>query len=157
MPRADDTLTKLLQPVVEAMGYEWVGLEYLSGLKGNGLLRIYIDTEHGITLDDCTAVSHQVSGVLDVEDPIHENYRLEISSPGLDRPLFSLEHFQRFRGRQVVAKFQGKWMGRRKLIGELGGCDGERLTITADGEEFEVPMDIVSNVRLVPDFSETER
>lgn len=157
MPKANDNLTKLLQPVVEAMGYEWVGLEYLSGTKGSGLLRIYIDSQTGITLDDCTTVSHQVSGVLDVEDPIRENYRLEISSPGLDRPLFTPEHFQRFLGTQAVIKFHGKWNGRRKLVGVLRGCDGVVVSLTAEGEEFEVPLDMVNSARLVPDFSETER
>jgi ribosome maturation factor RimP len=157
MPRANDHLTNLLQPVVEAMGYEWVGLEYLSGLKGSGLLRVYIDTEHGITLDDCSAVSHQISGVLDVEDPIRENYRLEISSPGLDRPLFTEAHYQRFAGRPVTLKLHGKWNGRRKLVGTLHGCDGENVSLNVDGEDFEVPLDMINSARLVPDYSETER
>ncbi|MEO5342777.1 MAG: ribosome maturation factor RimP [Gammaproteobacteria bacterium SHHR-1] len=157
MPRANDHLTNLLQPVVEAMGYEWVGLEYLSGLKGSGLLRIYIDTEGGITLDDCSAVSHQVSGVLDVEDPIRENYRLEVSSPGLDRPLFTQEHYQRFAGHPVSLKLHGKWNNRRKLVGQLRGCDGEQVAMTLEGEEIQVPLDMINSARLVPDFNETER
>jgi ribosome maturation factor RimP len=152
MPRANDHLSNLLQPVVEGMGYEWVGLEYLSAPKGSGLLRIYIDTEHGVTLDDCSAVSHQVSGVLDVEDPIRENYRLEISSPGLDRPLFTLEHYQRFTGQPVTLKLHGKLNNRRKLVGELQGCDGERVSIRVDDEDLEVPLELINSARLVPDI-----
>ncbi|MDH5614342.1 MAG: ribosome maturation factor RimP, partial [Gammaproteobacteria bacterium] len=85
----------LFEPAITAMGYELVGVEYLRQGK-QGLLRIYIDSENGITVDDCGKVSHQVSGILEVEDPIRENYVLEVSSPGLDRPLYTAEHFVRF-------------------------------------------------------------
>ena len=88
MTDVSEYLTDLFVTAVEAMGYELVGVEYLShGRSGGGVLRIYIDSPDGITLDDCSRVSHQVSGILDVEDPIKENYSLEVSSPGLDRPL----------------------------------------------------------------------
>jgi ribosome maturation factor RimP len=154
---ATGNLSAILRPVVEGLGYEWVGLEYQTGGRGGGLLRIYIDSDAGITLDDCSAVSHQISGVLDVEDPIHENYRLEISSPGLDRPLFTQAHFQRFAGHQVVLKFHGKWNGRLKLIGLLMGCENDRVLLKAEGEEYELPLDALHSARLIPEFSETER
>lgn len=147
MQAVNEHLRELLQPVVQALGYEWVGLEYQSSV-----LCIYIDSPEGITLDDCTRVSHQVSGVLDVEDPIAENYRLEISSPGLDRPLFTPEQFQRFLGQQVVLRFHGKWQGRRKLVGELLGHEAEGISIQAEGERFLVPHEQVRSARLVPVF-----
>lgn len=147
MQTVNEHLRQILQPVVEALGYEWVGLEYQSSV-----LCIYIDGPEGISLDDCTRVSHQVSGVLDVEDPIAENFRLEISSPGLDRPLFTPEHFQRFMGQQIVLRFHGKWDGRRKLVGELAGHEASGISIRAEGELFLVPHEVVRSARLVPVF-----
>lgn len=147
MQPANEHLQQILQPVVEAMGYEWVGLEYQASV-----LRIYIDGPQGINLDDCTRVSHQVSGVLDVEDPIAENYRLEISSPGLDRPLFSPEHFQRFMGQQIVLRFHGKWRDRRKLAGLLKGYGDPGISLEAEGELFLVPHEVVRSARLIPIF-----
>jgi ribosome maturation factor RimP len=152
MTTATDNLTRILKPVVLGMGYEWVGLEYLSGGHGASLLRIYIDLPEGITLDDCSAVSHQLSGVLDVEDPIRENYHLEISSPGLDRPLFTREQYLRFVGHQVVLKFHGKWMERRKLSGELVDCGEAQVSLNSEGQLFEVPLEVVRSARLVPEF-----
>lgn len=157
MQRPTDNLTTILKPVVEGMGYEWVGLEYLSGSRSGGLLRIYIDAAKGISLDDCSAVSHQISGVLDVEDPIRDNYSLEVSSPGLDRPLFTAEQFQRYAGHQVVLKFHGKWNGRRKLTGLLQGCREDLVSVTAEGEDFEAPLDVIHSARLAPVINETER
>lgn len=87
MSRRSDDLNALLGPVVEAMGYEFWGLEYLQG-RG-AVLRIFIDKDDGISVDDCAAVSHQASGVLDVEDLISGEYNLEVSSPGMERPLFT--------------------------------------------------------------------
>ena len=147
-----DRLTQMLQPVVEAMGYECVGIEYLSGAKGPGTLRIYIDKPDGINVDDCSSVSHQVSGVLDVEDPIRENFNLEVSSPGLDRPLFTPEHYERFRGNEVKLKFHGKWEGRRKLVGTLMGYDDGNVTLSCEGEELVIPFDAINSARLVPEF-----
>jgi ribosome maturation factor RimP len=151
MGPVNDRLNGLLQPVVEAMGYEWVGLEYIGGQRGPGVLRIYIDKEAGITLDDCGAVSHQLSGVLDLEDPIHENYHLEISSPGLDRPLFTAEHFRRFAGCQAQVKLHGKWQNRRKLQGVLGGVEEDEVLLSCDGEEYRVPLAVIQSARLVPE------
>ena len=98
MRKAPPQLTALVQSAVDALGYELVGVEYLSRPTAGHLLRIYIDREGGIGLADCEKVSHQVSGVLDVEDPIRGGYALEVSSPGLDRPLFEKAHFERFVG-----------------------------------------------------------
>ena len=90
-------LTHLLQPLVEDLGYEFVGLEHRSNPK-NPALVLYIDRPEGIAVDDCERVSREVAALLDVEDPIPGHYNLEVSSPGLDRPLFTLDQFERFRG-----------------------------------------------------------
>ena len=93
-------LLDLIQPAVEGLGYEFVGAE-LVGQGKESILRVYIDTDAGVLVGDCTKVSHQISGVLDVEDPISGQYNLEVSSPGIERPLFTLEHFERFKGKVV--------------------------------------------------------
>ena len=100
MRQAPEHLVNLIEPIIVGLGYECVGIEYNPHPK-HGLLRIYIDSEHGILLDDCSKVSHHLSGVLDVEDPIQGEYQLEVSSPGADRPFFKLSQFQQFIGSMV--------------------------------------------------------
>ena len=152
MTSAAEQLNALCQSTVEAMEYEFVGVEYLSGSgTGGGLLRVYIDRPEGITVDDCARVSHQISGVLDVEDPIHENYSLEVSSPGLDRPLFTPEQFQRFVGSQVTVKLRNKLQERRRFKGLLKGVEEQELLVVVDGEEYRLPLAQVDKARLVPD------
>lgn len=143
-------LTALIEPAVTAMGYELVGLEYRPNRK-EGLLRIYIDSAPGITLGDCEAVSHQLSGVLDVEDPIQGAYRLEISSPGLDRPLFKATDFERFVGAEARVRLNGLWHGRRKFRGVLHGVQDACVLIEEQGTEYAVPLDRIDKANLVPD------
>lgn len=145
-------LRQILTSVVEAMGYEWVGMEFHSS-HPNGLLRIYIDSETGITLDDCQRVSHQLSGVLDVEDPIAGRYILEVSSPGLDRPLFEAKHFERFTGSQARLQLRVLLEGRRKLTGCLLGMrGGEVVIMDNEGREWQVPLEQVEKARLAPEL-----
>ncbi len=151
MRQAPADLTALIQMTVEPMGYELVGVEYLHPGKGL-LLRIYIDGENGITLDDCAAVSHQISGVLDVEEPIQGPYTLEVSSPGLDRPLFTLEHYQRFVGKRAKVKLREKLGGRRRFEGVLQGVSDGHLLLEGEGERFRLPLDQIESARLVPEF-----
>lgn len=152
MRRPPEDLKQLIRRPVEAMGYELVGVE-LFRKGGSGLtLRVYIDGENGINLDDCGAVSHQLSGVLDVEDPIAEEYDLEVSSPGLDRPLFDLEHFERFKGQKARLKLMTLVNGRRKLEGVLAGCEGGDVLIDVEGETLRVPADQIDTARLMPEF-----
>jgi ribosome maturation factor RimP len=151
MRNLPDKLSDIIGPVVEAMGYELVGVEYLSRGR-QGLLRVYIDHEGGITLDDCSAVSHQVSGVLDVEDPVHEHYDLEVSSPGLDRPLFTREHFERFTGHPAKVSLREKLDGRRRFTGVLQGLEGDALLMEVDGETRRLPLDRIESARLVPEL-----
>ena len=150
MEPVDSTLTRLARRVVEPMGYELVGVEYLGRGGERAILRVYIDQESGITLDDCAAVSDQLSGVLDVEDPIPGHYSLEVSSPGLDRPLVYPEHFERFRGQRARVRLAEKIEGRRNLEGILEGCAGESVRIEVDGRLWEIPLSAIDLARLVP-------
>jgi len=152
MRQEENELTRLVRSAAEPMGYELVGVEYFQRGTGGAVLRVYIDHENGITLDDCSAVSHQLSGVLDVEDPIQGHYDLEVSSPGLDRPLFSAAHFERFRGHRARLKLAAKIDDRRKLEGLIEGVRDETLLLTMDGETREIPLAMIDSARLVPEF-----
>lgn len=141
----------LIRRPVEAMGYELVGVELFRRGRSSYLLRIYIDSDEGIKLDDCAAVSHQLSGVLDVEDPIAGSYDLEVSSPGLDRPLLEFAHFERFRGSQVKLRLLSLVSGRRKLQGILVGTEGQDVLVEEAGERYRIPFAEIDAARLVPD------
>lgn len=145
-------LRRTLVAVVEAMGYELVGVEF-HPRRDNSLLRVYIDGESGITLDDCRRVSHQIGGVLDVEDPIAGRYTLEISSPGLDRPLFEPRDFARFAGSEVRVQLRELLDGRRKLTGRLLGMrDDDVVIVDGEGREWRVPLERIEKARLVPEL-----
>lgn len=149
--QATNRLQAIIEPSVSALGYELVGIEYLPQGRYS-LLRVYIDSEAGITVDDCEKVSRQLSGVLDVEDPIKGQYSLEISSPGLDRPLFTPEHFARFAGQQVQVRLQQPLNGQRKFKGLLRGMDGEEVLIEIDGGELRVLPEEIDKANLIPQW-----
>jgi len=147
-----DELNRLIRPAVEALGFEFVGLEYLSNPK-NRLVRIYIDREpEGISVEDCAEVSHEVSAVLDVEDPVAGNYSLEVSSPGVERPLFEPEHYRRFVGERAVVHLYAPRDNRRKLTGTIVEADDGRVVIEVDGDPFEVAYADVRRANLKPDM-----
>ena len=150
MSRRTDQLKDLLAPVVEAMGYEFWGLEYLQG-KG-AILRIFIDLEDGISVDDCAAVSHQISGVLDVEDPIPGEYNLEVSSPGMERPLFTLAQWQRYIGERAQVRLLSPVAGKRRFTAEIAGVENEELLLKVEGDTLTVPFAQVDRANLVADF-----
>jgi ribosome maturation factor RimP len=137
-------LNDLLQPVVEAMGYEFVGCRYIAQ-GAFSVVRVYIDKESGVTLDDCSKISAQLSAVLDVEDPIAGKYALEVSSPGADRPLYTLEHFVRFVGHKVAIHLKEPLDGRRNFKGKLISVNDNIISIDVDGEIFEL---IFENIEL---------
>jgi ribosome maturation factor RimP len=141
----------MLQPLVEDLGYEFVGLEY-TGQSKNAVLRIYIDHKQGIDLDDCGRVSGEVAALLDVEDPISGQYNLEVSSPGLDRPLFTLEQCARFAGEQVQMTVFAPVEGRRKFKGRILSVTGDTLNIDQDGAEIALDFSNIAKARLVPDY-----
>lgn len=152
MKQAPEHLVNLIEPVVEGLGYECVGIDYHPHPK-HGLLRIYIDSENGILVEDCSKVSHQISGVLDVEDPIPDNYQLEISSPGEDRPFFKISQFERFIGSTVMVNLFKPIEKRKKIKGSIESVEGEVISLKEDGQIFAVPFSAMSKARLVPDIS----
>ncbi|MBK1644747.1 ribosome maturation factor RimP [Thiocapsa imhoffii] len=150
MEPAESRLNRIAHGVVASLGYELVGVEHLQRGGGQVTLRVYIDHERGIGLDDCAAVSEQLSAVLDVEDPLQGQYDLEISSPGLDRPLVFPAHFERFAGSRAKVRLSEKIAGRRTLEGVLIGCDGTVVNLEVDGHPWAIPLDRIENARLVP-------
>lgn len=146
-----ERIEESLAPVVEGLGYEWVGFEFHPNSK-NAILRVFIDKENGVNIDDCAQVSHQISGVLDVEDPITSRYTLEVSSPGLDRPLFKLKDYERFAGQMVLVQLVAPINGRKNLKGLLKGIEDQEVVVQIDDEEYLFSIDMVNKARLVPQF-----
>ncbi|WP_017431317.1 ribosome maturation factor RimP [Vreelandella jeotgali] len=144
-------LHALIEPVVTAMGFELWGISYLAQGKHSRLV-IYIEHENGVGVDDCADISRQVSAVLDVEDPVNEAYRLEVSSPGMARPLYTLDHFSRFRGHQVALKLRAPFNGQRKFRGLLAGVEGDEVLLQLDGEEYCFPVESIDQANIVPQF-----
>ena len=142
----------LLEPAVEALGYQLAGVEYRSGGPGGALLRVYIDSERGITVEDCERVSYQVSGLLDVNDPIAGHYTLEVSSPGLDRLLFRRADYERFAGSLVKVRMTVPRAGRRKFQGRLLRVEDRNIVVDQDGEEVALALDHIEEARLVPEY-----
>ncbi len=141
-------IQELIEPSVLALGYELWGLELVSAGK-HSVLRVYIDRDKGILVDDCVAVSHQVSGILDVEDPISTEYTLEVSSPGMDRPLFKLDHYKKYVDSWVEIKLRAPFDGRRKFSGTLTAVEGEDVVVRIDNEEFILPIDAIDKANVV--------
>jgi len=146
-----EQLQALLAPVVEALGYECWGLEFISQGR-HSLLRVYIDRPEGILIDDCEVVSRQVSGILDVEDPISGEYTLEVSSPGMDRPLFTLEQFARYVGEQVKIKLRTPFERRRNFQGILRGVEEQDVVVLVDDHEYLLPVDSIDKANIIPRF-----
>ena len=142
-------LATLLQPTIEQLGYELSDLEANLGGKG-GVVRIFIDHPDGINLVDCEKVSLAVSAMLDVEDPLPGQYNLEVSSPGLDRKLTKVEHFQRFAGEIVKVQMRFPIEGRKRFRGTLVSSDDENIVVDVDGESHSLPMATIDTARLVP-------
>jgi len=159
-------LDELIRPIVEGLGYECWGIEYVAQGK-HSMLRVFIEREvtpsqdaddesnereSGIELADCEKVSRQLSGVLDVEDPISGDYTLEVSSPGMDRPLYELAHFERFAGHTVELRLRMAFEGRRKYKGVLAGVEGQDVVLTVDQEQFLFPLEGIEKANVVPQF-----
>jgi ribosome maturation factor RimP len=151
MKQAPEHLLKLIEPIVEGLGYECVGVEY-NPHPQHGMLRVYIDSEQGILVDDCSKVSHQISGVLDVEDPISGNYQLEVSSPGADRPFFKPEQFNAFIGSKVTVNLFRPVDQRRKITGIIENVDEDSVVLQEGNHSFKIPFKAMSKARLVPEF-----
>lgn len=143
-----DQVEQLIEASIETLGYELVGVEYIQG-GPDAILRVYIDAEQGITIEDCERVSHQVSGILDVEEPVRSAYLLEVSSPGFDRPLFKARDFERFSGAEAKITMKLPISGRRNFTGVLQGFEDGDILIEVDGEVYELPLSKLGKARLV--------
>jgi ribosome maturation factor RimP len=147
-------LTELLAPVVAGLGLECLGVEY-SPSHGNSLVRVYIDApERAVTVDDCEAASRQISATLDVHDPVQGRYTLEVSSPGLDRPLFTAEQFGRFIGQTAKLEVNLPIDGRRRFQGPIRGVEDDAIVLEQDGVAVNIAHANVHRAKLVPDFGE---
>lgn len=155
MSSKSSQLQELLEPSVTALGLELWGVEYASQGR-HSTLRVYIehtDREAGISVDDCARVSHQVSGILDVEDPIAGEYRLEVSSPGMERPLYTLEQFAQYVGHPMRIRLRMAFEGRRKFEGVFKGIENDdELVLEVEGEEYLLPFEWLDKANLVAVF-----
>ncbi len=152
-----EEIARLLAPTVTSLGLELLGIEYLPA-SGIALVRLYIDvpqaesSERSVGIEDCESVSREVSAQLDVEDPITSNYTLEVSSPGIDRPLFGAAQFARFIGESAKVTLKLPQDGRRRLQGAILRVEGEAIVFVVDNTEFVVDAGNIDKARLMPDW-----
>ena len=151
MSQLEKKLTDMLVSPVEALGFELVGIEFVRAGK-HSTLRIYIDHPDGITVENCADVSHQVSAVMDVEDPITVEYNLEVSSPGMDRPLFKEQHYLNCVGEVVSVRLRMPLNDRRNFKGKLLACEAGNLTVQVDNQTFVLAIVNIEKGNLVPSF-----
>ena len=144
-------LYELIEPTVSSLGFELVGVVWRGG-KSRSLIRIYIDHDEGVTVDGCARVSHRVDGLLDVEDPVSGEYDLEVSSPGVDRPLFVERDFARFAGRDLEVTLSAPLAGRRRFTGTLGGFRDGVVLVDEHGMEHRFAISEIESARLVPQW-----
>ncbi|RJG51306.1 ribosome maturation factor RimP [Motilimonas pumila] len=151
MAGLEQKLTEMLEPSVEDLGFELVGIDFHSA--GNkSVLRIYIDHEDGIFVQNCADVSHQVSAILDVEDPISSEYTLEVSSPGMERPLFKVSQYQEYIGEEVKLQLRMPITNRRKWKGVIAAAEGEIITLEVDGQQESFALSNIQKANIVPKF-----
>jgi ribosome maturation factor RimP len=142
-----ERLIALIEPLLAQLGYELVELEYAAG-RSQAVLRIFIDTVRGITVDDCERVSREVAALLDVDDPIPTAYTLEVSSPGFDRVLRTPAHFERFVGSRVFVELKAPRAGRRRYTGMLLAAGATGIELEVDKQKVEIPFDEIGKARL---------
>ncbi len=154
MRRVSPTIETVIEPVVSGLGYEFVGAQF--GQAENGqTLRVFIDTDNGVVVEDCVAVSKQLSAVLDVEDTIKSAYQLEVSSPGLDRPLFTADQFAKQIKETVKVKMAVAVDGRRNFKGQLVDVKGDVAMIEVDGIDYELPVVDVEEAYVIANISKS--
>lgn len=146
--KVNPNVEELLRSAVEASGYVFWGAEYLPQGRYS-LLRVYIDSSAGITVDDCGKASRQISAVLDVEDPIQGSYNLEVSSPGLERPLYQLDHYQQYIGSTIKIKLRTPHEGQRNFQGVLRSADGSEIIILIEEREVVLPLASIEKANLL--------
>jgi ribosome maturation factor RimP len=153
MAKITDKITNLIKPVVTDMDYELVGVEYIASGK-HSVLRVYIDSDTGVGVNDCEKVSRQVSAIFDVEDPITGQYNLEVSSPGIERPLFNISHYQRFLGSDIKLRTVRPINGQRKFRGTIGSVSETEKTIEllTEIDTVKLEVDMIEKANLVADY-----
>ncbi|MFP8966653.1 ribosome maturation factor RimP [Pokkaliibacter sp. CJK22405] len=151
MTGKEAALYEMLAPVVSGLGFQLWGVEFLAQGR-RSVLRVYIDSESGVGVDDCASVSRQASALLDVEDPISGEYVLEVSSPGLDRPLYNLEQFSAYTGSLVKLRLRMPFEGRRKFIGRLSAVNDENIALQVEETEYLLPFDLIDKANVEPEF-----
>ncbi|MDG1293623.1 MAG: ribosome maturation factor RimP [Pseudomonadales bacterium] len=144
-------IQELIAPIVIDLGFEFWGLEYQTQ-SGAALLRVFIESPNGISVDDCAKVSREVSLLLDVEDPIRSEYRLEVSSPGMSRPFFTLDQYSRYSGFFVKIKLRFAFEGRRQFKGLLAGVENDEVLIRDGEDEYSLPFEAIDKGSMIPQF-----
>ena len=149
-------MEELIEPAVNSLGCELWGIDYRPFGK-SALLRVFIDKEGGVSLDDCTDVSYQVSGVLDVEEPISVAYTLEVSSPGIERPLLRPEHYEKYIGHEIKVRCKWPVSDRRKFMGTIISSTDTEVLLQEGSEEISIPLEAISKARLVVSYEDEGR
>ncbi|PLA74358.1 ribosome maturation factor RimP [Hydrogenovibrio sp. SC-1] len=147
----EEKIAQLVRPTVESLGFELWGCEYIPAGK-HSTLRLFIESETGVTVDDCGRVSRQISALMDVEDPIASAYMLEVSSPGMDRLLFTPEQFKTYEGEIVQVRTSSPVMGRKRFKGVMLQVSDQDIVVEVDGEAYELAYDLIDKANLVPQF-----
>ncbi|WP_138205673.1 ribosome maturation factor RimP [Haloimpatiens lingqiaonensis] len=140
-------INKLVEPIVSRSGYQLYYIEFVKE-QGENFLRIYIDHENGIGLNDCEKVSRQISDMLDQEDPIPDSYYLEVSSPGIERQLYTEGHLNKYIGESITIRLNKLFNGSKKFIGVLKGFNDSEITLTKEGEEISIPREKIKAINL---------
>ncbi|MGH8234865.1 MAG: ribosome maturation factor RimP [Rhodanobacteraceae bacterium] len=153
-----EAIATRVAPALKELGLECLGVEFSAG-HGGGLLRVYIDTiaqgdatANAVSVDDCEAASREISALLDVDDPIAGHYVLEVSSPGIERPLFTARQFARFLGMEAKVTLKLPRGGRRRMRGKIAAVDGKQIGMDADGVRMDIEADEIESAHLVPDW-----
>ena len=153
MGKIEDAIWKMAEPLAAQNGLELIDVEYVKE-GAEWYLRLFLDKDgdEGVDLDDCELISRSLSDILEAEDPIEQAYRLEVSSPGIERPLKRTKDFVRFRGEKIQVKTFAEVEGRKQFIGILGEADDESVTLDVDGTEITIPRKKISKANLVWEF-----
>lgn len=149
MAGKESTLSALLEPTVASLGFQLWGLELISPNR-RPTLRVFIEGDNGVTVDDCATVSRHLGSVLDVEDPIQGEYTLEVSSPGIDRLLFAPEQYALYVGEPIEVRLRFPFEGRRRFRGWLMGLEGDDVVVRIDDHDFLLPLKQIDKARVQP-------
>ena len=148
MKNSEELISDLIAPTIQALELELWGVEHIKQGK-HSVLRVYINHADGIDVDDCARVSKQISSLLDVEDPISGEYNLEVSSPGAERPLFTIDQYAQFVGEQISLRLHTPVEGRRKFKGSIIKVEEDNIHLQLDGNEIVLPISAVDKANIV--------